>query len=213
MVELGRAARRKGWWEEPKYRDHLTPATRQLVQLEGDARMIRVFQPTLVPGPLQTRPYAEAVFDVWGDLPAETREARIAVRMQRRAQILDRPAPPQYHLIFDESILYHSPAEHDVMVDQFNRLLAFRELTHISIRIVPFDYSTRLVMLGQFMIIELDDPADSVLYRESGFGDDLIHASDVIDRHRSIFEHGWLNALSDAETAALIQQKITKIYT
>src|SRR5690606_6885937 len=54
-----RTSRRRGWWDEPAYRQHLTPATMQVLQFEVQASTIRVFQPVLIPGVLQTRPYAE----------------------------------------------------------------------------------------------------------------------------------------------------------
>ena len=79
LVADARASRRRGWWDEPRYRQHLTPAMLQLFQFETEATTIRIFHPTLIPGLLQTRAYAEAALGVWRDRLSE-----------------DGPAPPDW---------------------------------------------------------------------------------------------------------------------
>src|SRR5215813_2073851 len=37
LTEDGRAARRRGWWDQPRYRESTTPATLQLLQFESQA--------------------------------------------------------------------------------------------------------------------------------------------------------------------------------
>src|SRR5690606_34184664 len=43
LTEHARAARRRGWWDEAKFREHLTPANIQSVQFETVATDIRSF--------------------------------------------------------------------------------------------------------------------------------------------------------------------------
>ena len=60
-----RVARRERWWTAQEHREHLSVGLRQLVQFEIAASAIRVFQPVLVPGLLQTAELADAVLDWW----------------------------------------------------------------------------------------------------------------------------------------------------
>ena len=60
LVEAARTAKRRGWWDEARYRDHATHALLTLIQFESHATAIRVFYPSLIDGLLQTPRYAEA---------------------------------------------------------------------------------------------------------------------------------------------------------
>src|SRR5215510_8813903 len=77
-----RTSRQRGWWDEPPYRDFLTIGTRQLLQFESEATAMRAFQPTLIPGILQTLDYASHVINFWQhDLTDAERTARLDVRL------------------------------------------------------------------------------------------------------------------------------------
>src|SRR5690349_16350604 len=54
LIAETRTARRERYWNAEENRDRLSPALRQLAQFEVAATRIRVFQPALVPGLLQT---------------------------------------------------------------------------------------------------------------------------------------------------------------
>jgi hypothetical protein len=58
LVEASRASRVRNWWTQAHIRDHLTGATRALLEFETEATAFRCFQPTLVPGIFQTAEYA-----------------------------------------------------------------------------------------------------------------------------------------------------------
>src|SRR5882672_10352870 len=47
LVEEARTARRRGWWAEPRFREHLSPAMVQLLQYETEAQEIRSFHSAL----------------------------------------------------------------------------------------------------------------------------------------------------------------------
>src|SRR5260370_5044709 len=60
---------------------------------ERQAHALRIWQPLIVPGLLQTAEYARALFVAAGE-DADRVEELIAARLERQA-ILDRPKPPQ----------------------------------------------------------------------------------------------------------------------
>ena len=79
LLDSARAAKqRKMWWDEPQYREHLTPSLRQLVQYEVEATTIRGFSMTLIPGHLQITEYATAILEKYSrDLSVQIGRAHV----------------------------------------------------------------------------------------------------------------------------------------
>jgi transcriptional regulator with XRE-family HTH domain len=203
-----RTSRRRGWWDEPAYRQHLTPATMQVLQFEVQASAIRVFQPVLIPGVLQTRPYAEFLMNFFTeDLSEETRSARLNVRMQRHSQVFDRPDPPDYFLMLDESVLFREMGGAQVMSEQLRELLVHMRKPNVRLRVVPMADAITLTMLGQFTIFDLGDEENAVLYHESIIQDEIVHNPALIRFHRQHFDQKWDQALDEEASARLIEAR------
>lgn len=203
-----RTSRRRGWWDEPRYREHLSSATMQLLQFETEASAIRVFQPTLVPGLLQTTAYSQYVVNFYSeDLGAATRQARLEVRKQRPRQVFGRPDPPEYFLMLDESVLFREVGGAQVMAEQLQKLLAEIRRSGICLRVVPMADAVTLTMLGQFTIFDLGDEENAVLYHESITQDEIIHNGDLIRFHRQHFDQNWSHALDEEASARLIEAR------
>jgi transcriptional regulator with XRE-family HTH domain len=211
LTNDARASRRRGWWDEPQYREHLTPATLQVLQFETEATAIRVFQPTLFPGMLQTPEYAAAVIERWRETLSEAASAtRLAVRLRRRAQVLDRADPPPYYLIIEESVAMRDVGGPDVMADQLRHVIATGRSSQAIIRVLPLARSA-MSMLGAFTIFDLGDEENAVLYRESAWGDEIVHSSDEIGLHRQTFEQMWHECLSPQDSLRLMDDTITNL--
>lgn len=207
-----RASRRRGWWDEPAYRQHLTPPTMQLLQFETEATAIRVFQPVLIPGVLQTRAYADFLMNTFiEDLDEVTRAARLDIRMRRYEQVFARPDPPSYSLILDESVLLRVFGGARVMAEQLQQLLAYAERPEITIRVVPMSNAANLPMLGSFTLLDLGDEEDAVFYHESVIEDEIIHNQELIRFHREKFERMWEQALSKDATARFIEARAAQL--
>ena len=210
LTDDARTARRRGWWDEPEVREHLTPATIQLLQFEAEATELRYFQPAIVPGVLQTREYAEAILDYRDDLDPETRKARLDTRMKRAAQAFERfDLAPHYLFILDESVLRRIVGGPRILADQLQRLTELCERQNVLIRIVPLADSLMAIM-GSFILLDLDEN-NIVLYRESGFEDDIVHTSATVSRYRSKFELLWEQSLDPAASKRLIQARAAEL--
>jgi transcriptional regulator with XRE-family HTH domain len=207
LTQEARDSRRRGWWDEPQYREQLTSPMLQLLQFENEATAIRCFQPTLFPGLFQTENYAQAVFAGWGDMVTEAqRTTRVAVRLRRRAQVFDRIDPPHYYLILDESVVMREVGGPQVMAEQFATVRAMANSSRVIIRVLPLAHSM-MSMLGAFTIFDLGEEENAVLYRESSLEDEIIHHSDTIGRYRTMFEQMWHDCLSKEATAHLIDAR------
>jgi transcriptional regulator with XRE-family HTH domain len=226
LTDDARASRqRRGWWDNPELREHLTPATRQLLQFESQARAIRTFQSTLFPGLFQTREYADVVFSFWtqphpgappGDqadgqrywLTDSERDARIQVRLHRAGHVFERPDPPEYLLILDESVIFRVLGGPSVMAQQLAEVLRLGENPRITVRIVPFAQAAPIALLGPFTIFDLGEEEGSVLYREGPERDEIVQSPHEVSRHRHIFEQMWEAAWDPGATARLIRERM-----
>jgi hypothetical protein len=212
LVEAARTAKRRGWWDEARYRDHATHALLTLIQFESHATAIRVFYPSLIDGLLQTPRYAEALFDyLKDDLSPDVRAARTEIRMRRQAEVLSRPDPPDILFLLDESILYRAVGGPQVLSDQLQHLLDLTERRRINVRVVPMTVGVMLVMVGGFSVLDLDDGESSVLYRELMLDDRILEGEEVANRYRSRFEEGWSVALKEDASRQLIESRRTEL--
>src|SRR5581483_2199799 len=82
LVALARDAEAQGWWQA--YADALPFPYATYISLESEAASLKVFEPTLVHGLLQTEDYARAVIEPGArhQQPAEV-AARLSARMAR----------------------------------------------------------------------------------------------------------------------------------
>lgn len=213
LADDARASRRRGWWDEPRYRDHLTAATLQLLQFESEATAIRVFQPTLFPGMLQTQGYAEAVLRFWRDeLSDDARAARLEVRLNRAREVLDGDDPPKYLVILDESVAHREVGSRKEMAELFRQLLVRMASPRVTVRILPYSEGV-MAQIGAFNILDLDEEENAVLYRESLNTDDIVHTSTEVRRHRRYFESMWERSLDHEASQRLIQARLATLLT
>lgn len=211
LIQLAKASkRRQEWWDQPRYREHLTPAMRQLIQFELEATTIRYYSVSVLPGPLQTPAYAGAILNAWHqDLPPEDVELRQDARMRRRAQLFNRPAPPVIHALLDESLLHRRVGSPQVMAAQLADLLQRVEKGQVRARVMPFSAAAPLPLFGPFEIFYLgadDDQENAIMYRESITIDEIVDDTANVQRHRGIFDQLWNAALDEDESARFIER-------
>jgi transcriptional regulator with XRE-family HTH domain len=193
-----RAARQKGqqtgWWAQPSLRPHLTPAMAQLMQFESEATAIRCYQPMLIPGPLQTPRYAEAIYNRWSaELPAETRAARIEIRNRRYAHIFDRESPPMYLLVIDESVILREVGGPAVMAEQLQELIRQIDLRRLAVRVLPLSEGGVVAPIGSFTVMDLEGES-ALIYRESFLRDEIVQLANEVEIHRRNFDKFWQEA-------------------
>jgi transcriptional regulator with XRE-family HTH domain len=158
MRELLAAARKaSNWWTAlsgavPKWFD-------LYLGLESGAAELFSFDTMLVPGLLQTRDYADAVFQGNPDLTDEQVRQGVELRVGRQ-QILDREDDPM-HLwtVLDESVLYRIRGDAVIMHTQLAHLLEMSERPRIDIQVLPFDAGATPAQQGATFILMTFPPA------------------------------------------------------
>ncbi|TDC57210.1 XRE family transcriptional regulator [Micromonospora sp. KC207] len=106
---------------------------RPWLEAERNAKQLRYFNPTLVPGLLQTENYARTVLRFDDTKPEEDVERQVAARLERQ-EILVREHPPQVVAVIDESALRRTDA---TMGEQLAHLLRMAELPHVHLHAIP----------------------------------------------------------------------------
>jgi hypothetical protein len=119
--------------------------------------------------------------------------------------MLNRPDPPSWYVLLDESALIREVGGKKIMADQLRHLLELATGSNVSIRVLPLAKAAAPAALGLFSIYDLGDEENAILYKESGLVDEIIHLRDRIDRHRRRFEQMWELALNEDVSARLIE--------
>ncbi|MEU8006470.1 helix-turn-helix transcriptional regulator [Catellatospora sp. NPDC049111] len=213
FVADAKAARRRGPWDEARYRANLTPAMIKLLEFEGQASAIRVYSPGLVPGLLQTRRHAEAVLAYWNrqrggnGITHEQRAVRLEVRLRRHEHIFNAGQPP-YLLILDESVLHREVGGPDVTVEQLQHLLRCVSDGKVTLRVVPFTAGVSATMIGGFTLLSLDTEDDVILYREIVNTDEIVQDDEIVAWHRDIFDTTLAQTCSEEKSIHLVKARV-----
>ncbi|MFF3159345.1 helix-turn-helix domain-containing protein [Streptomyces sp. NPDC057910] len=155
---LARDGARRGWWQT--YADTISPVYADLISLEAQAKNIRTWQTTLIPGLLQTAAYARATIDAINmTTPPDRVNALVEVRTARQS-VLTRPEPPELWAIIHEVALRPQLGDTHVMREQLQRLLDVTQLRHVSVQVLPLTASPHPGMAGPFTLLGFPETAD-----------------------------------------------------
>lgn len=165
FLGLARDASRPGWWHT--YSDILPEWFKVAVGLEESASLIRAYEPQVVPGLLQTEGYVRAI--TAASFPSEQEddsERRVALRLGRQ-ELLKRPAPPEYWVILEETVLRRPIGGPEVMRGQIKHLIEAASRPNITVQVLPFAAGWHPAMYGMFNVFRFpDDAIPDVVYSE-----------------------------------------------
>ncbi|MCZ4119089.1 helix-turn-helix domain-containing protein [Streptomyces sp. H39-S7] len=188
FLALAREANRPGWWH--RFRDVLPEWFSAFVSLEGEASIIRAYEPHYVPGLLQTEEYARAV--LWAGLPhasVEEIDRLVALRLERQA-LLTRDKAPLLWVVMDETVLRRPIGGVDVMRAQIAHLAEVTAMPNVRLQIMPFTAGPHPAMYGPFHIFRFEiQELPDIAYTESLIGgayfderDDVSAFLEALDR-------------------------------
>ncbi|MFE7131876.1 Scr1 family TA system antitoxin-like transcriptional regulator [Streptomyces sp. NPDC057638] len=175
--------------------------------LERRAVEIRLFEVGLVPGPLQTREYAQALADSAvrrGVITPEQAIERVDLLMERQAA-LQRTPPPLIFAVLDESCVLRPIGAPEVMRAQLERLLEFAAQPNTALQIAPFSMGAGRPFDRAVNLLTLPDRT-IVSYVESQTQGHLDRElASVVPLMRS-YHQLQTEAASQAESVAMIEQ-------
>ncbi|MFF9401121.1 helix-turn-helix domain-containing protein [Streptomyces sp. NPDC014646] len=163
------------------YREAFPDWVQAFMTLSARATAIRQYLAHVVPGLLQTEPYARALLSVGRTLKSkEQLEERLSARMARQTRLrgADRP---ELWVILDEAVLRRPVGGPDVMRDQLARLLATAEEPHITVQVLPFAHGEHGVLGGSLTVLDLPDGTETA-YTEGAHYGQLIEDPEEVGR-------------------------------
>lgn len=169
LTQRAREARTPGWWEDFDFGSD--KGFEAYVGYEDGASSIRMWQPLVVPGLIQTPQYTWQTMEAWG-VPPEAIARGVKIREERQKRVAQR-RPEQYYLL-DESVIRRPVGT--AMPDQLRHLVRIAEKPWVTIRIIPFNKGPHFGLRGPFVLLGFDGPLDDVLYLESARRGDLLIA-------------------------------------
>ncbi|MET9231940.1 DUF5753 domain-containing protein [Lentzea sp. NPDC003310] len=171
---------------------------RTMSMAESTADKITSFTMTSMPGLVQTREYAVALFQARGLLAPEVIERAVRFRMERQS-ILLRPNRPQCVFYIHEYALRLKVGSDEIMEDQLMRLLFH---THV-IRVVPESAGAAGALPAEYMLWEYEKRSSSA-YQGSDLAQVFVQDLAGVKHCISIFKLLDALALDEEQSRSLV---------
>ncbi|NDU73566.1 helix-turn-helix domain-containing protein [Actinomadura sp. DSM 109109] len=195
-------------WLQP-YQEGLSEQYNAFIGFEAEARSLRNYQMSFVPGLLQTENYARAI--IRGVLPQATSEEveqRVEARLHRQA-LLDAEGAPSLWAIVDEAALRRQVGSSQTMRAQVARLREVMDRPQVTLQVLPLDAGPHPAMFGAFVILTFQEPVTSdIVYIEGLTGDLFLDDALRIERYSGTFDHLRALAASPASTRKLLDSVV-----
>jgi hypothetical protein len=173
-----------------------------LIMNETVASTICNFEPSFVPGLIQTPNYAAAIARGVITAGPEEVEARVRTRIARQA-LLSRPYPPQATFFINESALRYPICDPANMSEQLLHLVLVTTKPQIKVRIVPTSAGAHAGMRGPFMQMGYTDRRPLVCLENEG-ACIFVEDREVVGIYRMIVSELDRIALDEGESRSLL---------
>lgn len=183
---------------------------RRRMELEARARIIQEYTGHLVPGLVQTKEYARAIFRVHNpDATPERVEELVDARMSRQ-DLLRATPQPDAAFILDEAVIRRPIGGPDVMRAQLAALIDLVDTPRMTVQLLPFAHGEHALLGGTLTLMTLDD-ASMVAYEESIDTGQLLEEETSVSGRRRAYDLLRAYALSPRDTAAFIRSVMEEL--
>lgn len=208
LVSLAGEAKARGWWHS--YGDAMPDWFELYVGLEAAAKHLRQFEPSMIPGLLQTAAYAEAVFRLNG-LSEEEIRRKVGLRMERQRLLTrDSPQAPTLHVFLEEWVLRRPIADRTGMLGQLDHLRKVQQRAkNVEVRVIPMAAGPHHAsQTGAFVVLDFPDDVPqepTTIYAEGLSGALYLDKPAEVETYTRVWD--WLNklVLNKSDTLALIE--------
>ncbi|MGH3867237.1 MAG: helix-turn-helix domain-containing protein [Pseudonocardiaceae bacterium] len=173
------------------------------VSAEDRPRLLRGYQPAMIPGLLQTAAYAREMLTICGrtvlaDFTPEGVEALVARRV-RRQELLYEPGRRVQYVIGQAALSLHFGTT-ATLLGQLDRLVGLMDLPSLDLRVLPSAAPCPVMPLTGFWL----DPGGVRI--ETYVGEQTLTASEDVGAYGRAFEALLTAAHGGSDAVALIQQ-------
>lgn len=205
LEELRTEANKRGWWSTARLPEPLA----KYVGLETEASTVRSFELELIPGLLQTEPYARELHVLRGTLTPDDLDRRVKARLRRQERLTSSSDPLQLCALLSEAALQRCVRYPSVAPEQFNQLIEWARLPHVDIRVLPFDVGLHRGMAGAFSLLSFPDGLlPDVGWQENPLGGHVIEDPTDVAFLATLFDELRGQALGSDESLTLLAEFI-----
>jgi transcriptional regulator with XRE-family HTH domain len=204
LLTLARDLRQFGWWQRL---DALSSRYATYIAYEAEAVELHNFEPTLVPGLLQTQAYAREVISVGRETDADTIEQLLHARLTRQDVLTRQPVPLRLHAILSEAALTVEVGSPEIVREQLRRIVEISRLPNVTIQVLRFAAGAHLADRGGFAVLSFQTDDPPLGYIETLAGELFLEAPREIDRLNAVYDHLRTLALSPAESVEFIRER------
>ena len=207
LERLARESNKRGWWQD--YGDTIPPYYADFIGLETDANYIKTWEPTIVPGLLQTPEYARAVMLANPAMisPAKL-ENYISIRRERQAR-LEQGTDVRLDAVIWEVALVTTVGSDEVQRGQLGRLLELMDRPNISVQVLPLEAGDKANMSGSFVMFSFgSERSVSTVFVETLTSSQYLERDEELRGYTLVFDALRSAALSPAASAARIRQRL-----
>ena len=210
FLYLARDASKPGWWHS--YDDVLPSWFRTAVGLEESASLIRAYEPQVVPGLLQTEGYIRAITAAsFPAAPDDFNERTVALRLARQ-QLLQRPDPPGYWVVLEETVLRRPIGGPEVMREQIEYLMAAAQRPKITIQVIPFAAGWHPALYGMFWTFRFaDSELPDIVYSEALTGACYLSKPEESARYTQALDLMCVQAATPEESLTILRDTLKEI--
>ncbi|QGV80723.1 helix-turn-helix domain-containing protein [Streptomyces ficellus] len=173
-------------------------------ELESLATKLCDFAPTLVPGLLQTAPYARAVTLAMNPfISEEDVEGKVTARIDR-AHILRRPSAPVYWAIVHENVLRTPVGGSATMAGQLDHIVALARERIVLPLVIPYQAGAYALLTGMVTLMEFED-APPTAYTEAVYSGNLLDDPALVKQVQAAYDLLRASALPQEASLTLIE--------
>lgn len=209
LLKLCQEANRPGLLQQ--FGTRLPKQLRTLVDFEDNAETYVDFQPSMMPGLLQTGDYARALLVGAGDVPDDEIDERVAARLARQS-LLSRQPPIRFTFFVHEFVLRLPVGDSRIMSEQLHHLLRLSVRMNIGLRLIPIELGAHAGINGPFMLLDLVD-FKPVVYLETQTASLFLEQPEEIATYRSIVATLADTALDARQSRELIASTAVELYS
>lgn len=214
LEALAKDAGKQGWWQG--FGDVVGANYKDYLSLESDADKIHVYAPNLIPGLLQTGPYAREIIAATAITRTPEEVIALAEVRKTRQSILTNPTRPggplTYCAVIHEAVLHQTfAANGNAMLQQLQHLLDMADSPNITIQIMPLGATPHPGMLGLFEVVRFPQPWPTVVNLENIRGGYFVEGTDDVKVFETAFDRVLAAALAPEVSRETIKATMQKI--
>jgi transcriptional regulator with XRE-family HTH domain len=178
------------------------------VGLEGLAEQEFTFEPTIIPGLLQTQEYAAAITANSPRVRPDHNERFVGFRMARTRRLTDPERALHLHAVVTEAALRLAVGDLELRRAQLRHLLDMAKQPTVTIQVIRPEDGPHTALTGPFMLLDFGTAARPVVYVELQDGALYLQDPDQVATYKLVARDLRQVALGPEQSIAYIQEMV-----